>query len=323
MNGLAIAVTGLKKSYPGGVTALDGLDLAVEPGTVFGLLGPNGAGKTTTVKILTTLSRPDEGQALVAGYDVLTRPQAVRRSIGSVAQRSGADPQATGRENLMLQARVQGLSRAEATTRTTELMARYGLTDAADRVVKTWSGGMRRRLDVALALIHRPAVLFLDEPTTGLDPEARGQMWDEIRRLRTQDGVTILLTTHYLDEADQLSDRLAIVHRGKVVTEGTPNDLKDELEGDGVQVELDPEASLERAADVVSGLDGLRDILVEGRTLHARARRGSAAIPQLLSTLEAEGLTVWSASVTRPSLDEVFLRHTGTTFTQVEEEVTQ
>ncbi len=234
----ALEVTSLRKSYPGDVLALDGLDLTIPSGTVFGLLGPNGAGKTTAVKILATLARPDEGTAVVAGVDVLTDPGTVRRLVGYVSQRSGADVHATGTENLTLQARVHDIDRHEARGISARLMDRFGLTEAADRVVKTWSGGMRRRLDIALAMVHSPKVLFLDEPTTGLDPEVRADLWNEIRRLRDEDGVTVLLTTHYLEEADQLADTIAIVDRGKVVAEGTPSQLKDGMKGDGLHIDL-------------------------------------------------------------------------------------
>lgn len=206
-----IEAVNLVKTYPKGVRALDGLSLSVSGGSIFGLLGPNGAGKSTTVKILTTLSRPDSGAAWVAGHDVLTHPDRVRRSIGTVGQRSAVDPEATGRENLALQARIYGLGRGEIATRAAELFERFELTDAADRIVRTWSGGMQRKLDVAMGLVHRPTVLFLDEPTTGLDPEARASLWQEIVRLR-DDGLAILLTTHYLDEADRLASQLSLIH---------------------------------------------------------------------------------------------------------------
>src|SRR5919108_3828778 len=204
----------LKKDY-GDVHALAGLSCEVAPGTIFGLLGPNGAGKSTTVKILTSLARPDSGEARVESVDVLTRPGQVRHMIGVVAQRSGADPTATGRENLILQGRLYGLRGAAVRARADELLARFGLTDAAERMVRTYSGGMQRRLDVALGLMHRPAVLFLDEPTTGLDPESRAAMWQEIARLAGAEGMTVLLTTHYLEEADRLAGRLAVVGRGR------------------------------------------------------------------------------------------------------------
>jgi ABC-2 type transport system ATP-binding protein len=232
---LAIDAVDLVKSYPGGrghepVRALAGLSLGVATGTVVGLLGPNGAGKSTAVKILTTLARPDSGRANVAGLDVGTDPQAVRRVIGLVAQKASSDPVATGRENLVMAARIQGLSRQDAGRRAEELLERFGLGDAADRLVRTYSGGMARKLDVAIGLVHRPAVLFLDEPTTGLDPEARADMWAEISTLSTDERTTVLLTTHYLDEADRLADRVVIVDHGRVVVEGVPDELKRELD---------------------------------------------------------------------------------------------
>jgi ABC-2 type transport system ATP-binding protein len=219
----AIEARGLVKTYPGDVRALDGLDLAVASGTVFGLLGPNGAGKSTTVRILTTLSRPDSGSARVAGLDVLAEPVHVRHAIGVVGQKHGVDGDATGRENLVIQGEFYGITGAALRRRVAESLERFGLSDAGDRRVKTYSGGMQRRLDVAMGLIHRPQVLFLDEPTTGLDPEARAQMWAEIERLAREEGMTILLTTHYLEEADRLASQLAIVDRGRIVAGGTPD----------------------------------------------------------------------------------------------------
>jgi ABC-2 type transport system ATP-binding protein len=224
----AIEAEGLVKRY-GEVQALDGVDLRVEAGTVFGLLGPNGAGKSTTVRILTTLSRPDAGTVRVAGIDALADPDGVRRMIGVVGQKHGADRDATGRENLVLQAELYGLRDHR---RVDELLERFGLAEAAGRPVKTYSGGMQRRLDVALGLLHGPRVLFLDEPTTGLDPEARTAMWAEIERLAREERMTILLTTHYLEEADRLASQVAIVDRGRIVAQGTPSALKAELPGD-------------------------------------------------------------------------------------------
>ena len=230
----AIQALGLVKTYPAPgknprIRALDGLSLTVDPGVIFALVGPNGAGKSTTVKILTTLAIADEGTATVEGIDVRTEPARARRVIGVVGQRSGADPGATGRENLVLQGHLYGQSTAAAKSRADELLERFALTKAAGRFVGTYSGGMQRRLDVALGLVHRPRVLFLDEPTTGLDPEARTAMWEEITRLATSDRMTVLLTTHYLDEADRLASRLAIVDRGRVVAEGEPARLKADL----------------------------------------------------------------------------------------------
>jgi ABC-2 type transport system ATP-binding protein len=318
--GAAIEARELTKTYGKDVRALDGLGFTVEAGTVFGLLGPNGAGKSTTVKILTTLSRPDSGQATVAGVDVLAHPGRVRRAIGLVAQRSGVDLEATGRENLTLQGQVYGLRGAELRGRVGELLERFGLAEAADRVARGYSGGMQRRLDIAMGLIHRPRVLFLDEPTTGLDPEVRADMWAEIAHLSAE-GLTILLTTHYLEEADRLAGRLAIVDRGRVVAEGSPNELKGELRGDAIQVELgDPEPD-GRAHAALDRVPGVWEVTIEGRSLRARTDDGSAAVPAVLQALEAGGLRVASVTIARPSLDDVYLRHTGRSFARTEEKV--
>ncbi|MER5942529.1 ATP-binding cassette domain-containing protein [Streptomyces sp. NPDC001928] len=319
----AVEARQLIKTY-GEVTALNGMDITVEPGTVFGLLGPNGAGKSTTVKILTTLARPDSGSATVAGHDVLRHPDRVRRAIGVVAQNSGADPVATGRENLRLQGRLYGLSRADLGRRVAELLDRFRLTDAADRPVKGYSGGMRRRLDVALGLVHRPEVLFLDEPTTGLDPETRAAMWDEIGRLAGEDGMTVLLTTHYLEEADRLAERIAIVDRGRIVVTGTPDALKGELRGDAVHVELRHavgEAGRTILRDALGALPGVHDVLVDGRRVSVRADEGAAAMPALLAALERAGVGVATATVARPSLDDVYLRYAGRRYSEAEAEV--
>ncbi|MFL6102892.1 MAG: ATP-binding cassette domain-containing protein [Actinomycetes bacterium] len=320
--GAAIEARELTKTYGGGVRALDGLGFTVETGTVFGLLGPNGAGKSTTVKILTTLSRPDSGQASVAGVDVLAQPERVRRAIGLVAQRSGVDLEATGRENLTLQGQVYGLRGAELRGRVGDLLGRFGLAEAADRVARGYSGGMQRRLDIAMGLIHRPRVLFLDEPTTGLDPVVRADMWAEIAHLAAE-GLTILLTTHYLEEADRLAGRLAIVDRGRVVAEGSPNELKGELRGDAIHVELgDPEPD-GRAHAALDRVPGVWEVTIEGRSLRARTQDGSAAVPAVLQALEAGGVRVASVTIARPSLDDVYLRHTGRSFAKVAEEVSR
>ena len=322
----AVEARQLIKTYSGDVTALNGMDITVEPGTVFGLLGPNGAGKSTTVKILTTLARPDSGTATVAGHDVLRHPDRVRRAIGVVAQNSGADPTATGRENLQLQGRLYGLRGAALARRVDELLDRFTLADAAKRPVKGYSGGMRRRLDVALGLVHRPEVLFLDEPTTGLDPEARTAMWDEIGRLAGEEGLTILLTTHYLEEADRLAERIAIVDRGRVVVEGTPDSLKGELRGDAVHLELreavgDAGRTLLRGTLV--GLPGVREVLVDGSRVSARADDGAAAMPVLLAAFERAGVGVASATVARPSLDDVYLRYAGRRYSEADANSTE
>jgi ABC-2 type transport system ATP-binding protein len=309
---LAIETIDLHKHYPPDVVALNGMSLAVPAGTIFGLLGPNGAGKSTTVRVLCTLSRPDRGQARVAGIDVLADPVAVRHAIGVVGQRHGAAPEATGRENLIAQGEFYGITGRVLRERVSESLKRFGLVDAADRAVRTYSGGMQRRLDIAMGLLHGPHVLFLDEPTTGLDPEARAEMWREIERLARDEQMTILLTTHYMDEADRLASRLAIVDRGHVVAEGTPDELKWALEGDTIQIELPSEDTL-RAAEVLAPVDGVSEVSLDGRILRARARNGAAAIPQVMLALEAQGIRAVSVTLARPSLDDVYLRYAGRT----------
>ena len=318
-DGLAIEARDLVKTYPKNVRALDGLSFGVRSGTVFGLLGPNGAGKSTTVKVLNTLTRPDSGMARVGGIDVVSHPEAVRRAIGSVAQKSGVDISATGRENLTLQGRFHGIGGAELKSRVRSLLDRFLLTPAADREARTYSGGMQRRLDIAMGLIHRPRVLFLDEPTTGLDPEARADLWKEIARLASEDGITVLLTTHYLEEADRLADRLAIVDRGRVVAEGTPDGLKGELSGDAVHVDLAEITDEAQVRALLAPVSAVREVTVAGRAVRARVDHGGPAVPAMISALEAGGARVASVRVTRPSLDDVYLRHTGRTFSEADE----
>jgi ABC-2 type transport system ATP-binding protein len=315
----AIEAEGLTKTYPGDVRALDGLSFAVEQGSVFGLLGPNGAGKSTTVKILTTLAHPDSGSAAVAGHDVLDDPAAVREAIGVVSQKGGLDREATGRENLRLQGQVYGMGGPELERRVETLLEQFGLADAADRLVREYSGGMQRRLDVALALVHTPQVLFLDEPTTGLDPEVRAEMWGELSRL-TGEGLTVLLTTHYLEEADNLASRLAIVDKGRIVAEGSPDELKRELRGDAIHLELAEASENGTVRSALDGIGGVGEVLVDGRALHARAADGARAVPGVLAALEEAGIEVASVTVARPSLDDVYLRYTGRTFSQAEAE---
>ena len=294
---ISIEANGLVKTYRGDVHALDGVSLVAETGTVFGLLGPNGAGKSTAVKILTTLSLPDSGEAHVAGYDVVRQAAKVRLAIGCVAQKSGLDLAATGRENLILQGRVYGMRGRELRSRAQELLDRFGLAESADRTVRTYSGGMQRKLDVAVGLMHRPQVLFLDEPTTGLDPEARVDMWSEIARLAGGEGLTILMTTHYLEEADSLARRLAIV------------------------VELDQAPQDGEVTRALSGVADLRDVTVEARTLRARADSGARMVPTVLAALESAGVGVAAVTVARPSLDDVYLRHAGKAFCEDDVEV--
>jgi ABC-2 type transport system ATP-binding protein len=306
----------LVKAY-GKVRALDELSFGVPTGTVFGLLGPNGAGKSTAVKILTTLSRPDGGNARVAGIDVRKNPDQVRAAIGCVTQKISVDPQATGRENLLLHGALYGMPRRQLRLRAGELMARFDLAEAADRQARTYSGGMQRKLDVAMGLIHRPRVLFLDEPTTGLDPEARAAMWTEIARLAAEEGLTILLTTHYLEEADKLAGALAIVDRGKVVTTGSPDELKSQLRGDAIVAELVDSQRIPQAEEALRRVHGAREITTAGRVLRARVDDGAAAVPAVLAALDAAGVKVGAITVARPSLDDVYLRHTGRTFEEV------
>jgi ABC-2 type transport system ATP-binding protein len=306
----AIEVSDLRKTYAGGVTALAGVSFSVAPGEVFALLGPNGAGKSSTVRILATLSAPSAGSARVGGLDVAARPREVRRRIGYVAQASGVDLTATGRENLVLQGQLYHLPAAALRARVAELLELFQLTAAADRAAMTWSGGMKRRLDVAMGLVHRPEVLFLDEPTTGLDPESRAVMWEEVRGLARQ-GLTLLLTTHYLEEADQLAQRLAILDGGRVVAEGTPDALKARLRGDRVSVELADRGQVAAARQVLDGLDEVSAVLVDGTTLYAHVAHGASALPALLGALDRAGLGVAQVALSRPSLDDVYLTATG------------
>ena len=313
----AIVAEDLRKRYKA-VQALDGVSFAVREGEVFGLLGPNGAGKSTTVRVLTTLTRADSGRAFVAGEDVGAHPARVRRSIGYVAQDSGVDWEATGRENLMLQGRIHGMAGKPLQARVDELLELVGLRDAADRVARGYSGGMKRRLDVAIGLVHKPKVLFLDEPTTGLDPEARAAMWVEVERLASAESLTILLTTHYLEEADRLAERVAIVSKGKVVVEGTPEELKRNLQGESVSVELgDQNGRATDAERIVAGIGS--EVKVDGQVLRARVPNGAQAIPVILGALDDAGIEVASVTTARPSLDDVYLHYTGRDFTSEDE----
>jgi ABC-2 type transport system ATP-binding protein len=310
----AIVVEDLHKRYKT-VQARDGISFSVREGEVFGLLGPNGAGKSTTVRTLATLTRPDSGRALVAGEDVVRHPNRVRRAFGYVAQDSGVDWEATGRENLLLQGRIHSMSGTTLQKRVDEVLELVGLTDAAGRVARGYSGGMKRRLDIAIGLVHRPRVLFLDEPTTGLDPEARAAMWLEVERLAAQESLTILLTTHYLEEADRLAERVAIVSRGKIVVEGTPAALKADLRGELVTVDLTgANGRAEAALEVLRVVDGATELAADGDQLRARVPNGAEAIPVILAALDEQGFTVGSVSTSRPSLDDVYLHYTGRDF---------
>jgi ABC-2 type transport system ATP-binding protein len=305
----SIDAEGLLKTY-GGTRALDGFDLAVSSGTIHGLLGPNGAGKSTAVRILATLVDLDSGRASVAGYDVRTQADQVRRSIGLVGQSAALDEILGGRQNLVMFGRLYDLSRRAATARAEELLELFGLTDAADRPVATYSGGMRRRLDIAAGLILTPVVLFLDEPTTGLDPRARNEVWAAVRQVAGL-GTTVLLTTQYLDEADQLAERIAVMDHGRVVADDTPERLKAQVSGDRVVVRLPHDAELREVAALLSRGVGAPSVDDDTRTLTFDAPSGPAALLEIGRGLDALGLRPEDISLRRPTLDEVFLTLTG------------
>ena len=305
----AVVVEDLVKTY-GATRALDGASLTVPEGTVLGLLGPNGAGKTTTVRVLTTLLRPDSGRASVLGIDVLERPDELRRVIGLAGQYAAVDDKLTGRENLRLVGRLYHLPRAEVIARTDALLERFALTDAADRVVKGYSGGMRRRLDLAASLVNRPRVLFLDEPTTGLDPRSRLGLWEVIADL-VRDGTTLLLTTQYLEEADRLADRIAVIDTGKVIAAGTSDELKDRVGGSVVAVRpMDP-ADLDAAAAALLRLGAGDPSRGAGAELTLPATTGVALVTDVARVLDDAGIDVRELALRRPTLDDVFLQLTG------------
>jgi ABC-2 type transport system ATP-binding protein len=304
----------LRKSFPskrGPVEAVRGVSIDVRPGEIFGFLGPNGAGKTTTLRMLTTLLPIDSGTATVAGFDVARQPKQVRKRTGYVSQLGGADELATGRENLVLQGRLYGASRAQVAPRANRLIELLDLTGFADRRVSTYSGGQRRRLDVALGIVHEPGVLFLDEPSSGLDPQSRANLWDHIRALRER-GTTVFLTTHYLEEADVLCDRLMIMDHGQIVAEGTPRTLKQQVAGDAISISLRPDADgAERALRLLGEQPYVRELAGQDGQLRLYVDDGGAALPELIRLLDRAGIGVRSMSMSEPTLDDVFLRQTG------------
>ena len=305
----AIVTEGLGKRYAGAVDAVRDVSLTVRGAEIYGFLGPNGAGKTTTTAMLTTLLRPTHGRAEVAGLDVVRRPDAVRRRIGIVFQRSTADADLTGRENLELAAGLCGLSRAESRPRIRELLERMDLSGAADRRVRSYSGGMQRRLEVAVGTIQDPEILFLDEPTLGLDPQSRAGFWRYVRELRRKNGVTVFLTTHYLDEADALCDRLSIIDRGQLIASGTPAELKERRGDDTIEVTLAGEAPDLTAA--FGSVAGVRAVARDGAMYRLKCARGEALVTKVALAAQSREVEIARVVVRKPSLDEVFLEMTG------------
>jgi len=311
--GPMIETTDLRRTFKtrgGVVEAVQGVDLRVGMGEIFGFLGPNGAGKTTTLRMLATLITPTAGDATVAGVDLRRDPQEVRRRIGYVPQGGSTDPAETGRGELVIQGRLYGMNAVDAKARAAEVLRTLDLEAAADRATGTYSGGMKRRLDVGLGIVHRPKVLFLDEPTTGLDPQARARMWDEIKALREQ-GTTVFLTTHYLEEADALCDRLAIIDHGRIVAEGTSDELKQAVAGDVVTIGVN--GSGVRVLNLVEALPYVREATHDDESGLVRlvVDRGEQAVPMLLRLLDSAGFAPTSIALHKPSLDDVFLRQTG------------
>jgi len=304
----AVVCEGVRRHF-GATEAVAGVDLEVQPGEIYGFLGPNGAGKSTLVRVLCTLITPTDGRARVAGFDVADDPDAVRLRIGVALQDAALDPKQTGTEFLLLQARLYGMTPAEARSRLDELQALIDIGDAIDRQIGTYSGGMARRLDLAAALVHHPQVLFLDEPTTGLDPASRAKVWDEVRTLNEDMGMTIFLTTQYLEEADELAHRVGIIDKGRLVAEGTPQALKQSVGTDVIVARVDGDAEVAKAA--VEGIDGIDAVEIHRDELTATANDGAAVISPVAVALNGCGVTVRDLTLRTPTLDDVFLELTG------------
>jgi ABC-2 type transport system ATP-binding protein len=304
-----IEVVNLVREFKKGPRAVDGIDLKVEPGEIYGFLGPNGAGKSTTVLMLTTLLPPTAGTARVAGYDIVKQGPQVRTSIGAALQEAALDQFLTGRDHMRLQAALHGLSRVERKKRGDELLERVGLSEAADRKVRAYSGGMKRRLDLALALVHRPRILFLDEPTTGLDPQSRSALWSEVSRLAREEGVTVFLTTQYLEEADVLADRVGIIDDGRIVAEGTPENLKAEIGRPSVEATPVKERQRDAVAKVLHRFG--EEISAQSGAVAVRLDQGEGDLADVVRALDSEGLKVSNLRLDEPTLDDVFLEKTG------------
>ncbi|MCI4368768.1 MAG: ATP-binding cassette domain-containing protein [Thermoplasmata archaeon] len=305
----AIQVEDLEKTYPPAVRAVQGVSFAVHPGEIFGFLGPNGAGKTTTVSMLTTLLRPTKGRAAVAGLDVAEQPAEVRREIGLVFQDSTADGELTGRENMILAGGLFGMRPSECRGRIDELLGRMDLTEAADRRVKGYSGGMKRRLELAVAMVHTPKILFLDEPTIGLDPQGRAGFWRYIKELRQEQQVTIFMTTHYLDEVENLCDRIAIIDHGRIIASGTNDSLKERVGGDLVELRVPADGA--DLTETLGSVPGVREVSREANIYRVKCPRAEGLVSALVKACDLAGVTVEGVTVQRPSIDRVFLELTG------------
>ncbi|QKS71176.1 ATP-binding cassette domain-containing protein [Paenalkalicoccus suaedae] len=303
-----IVVSNLVKTYKDSYKAVDGVSLEVQKGECFAFLGPNGAGKSTTVKILTTLMTPSSGEVFVSGFNAETEPDKVRLKIGVVLQDTGLDQDLSGRELLELQGRIFNMTKKEAKTRATELLAKVGLEDDADKPSKKYSGGMRRRLDLAMTLVHNPEILFLDEPTTGLDPLNRKAIWEEIRRLNKEEGTTVFLTTQYLEEADELADHIKIINKGKIVAEGTPSELKDSIGADVIVFEFAEEQEVARAKELLTDAEG---VITQEKELRITTKEASKRLSSYLKILTDAGIEPESLSVSQPTLDDVFIQVTA------------
>lgn len=317
MSEAILQTTSLSKTFTSGkgkklkkVEAVKGVDLEVKQGEIFGFLGPNGAGKSTTLNMLTTLSAPTSGKAMVAGFDLLAHPQKVREQIGYVSQAGGADTFANAYENLLLQARLYGIEKAAASQKAKELIERFQMTEFAERDARTYSGGQKRRLELALGIVHQPKLVFLDEPTTGLDPQSRAYFWEEIKLLK-KDGMTVFLTTHYLEEADNLCDRVAIIDHGVIVALGTQLELKRQIGGESIIVEFNNEKDTEKAKTLFGSLSFVQKIIAQENKLYLYVQNGEGLIAEVLRMLDKESIAIQTIGLSRPSLDDVFLQKTG------------